>query len=67
MQGTVDVETNGEVAVLRMSSGGRNPLTLTLRSDLINAFRQVRRLGGIKAVVLTARGAYFSSGLGLKN
>lgn len=66
MQGTVDVETNGEVAVLRMSSGGRNPLTLTLRSDLINAFRQVRRLGGIKAVVLTARGAYFSSGLELE-
>ena len=66
MQGTVDVETNGEVAVLRMSSGGRNPLTLTLRSDLINAFRQVRRLGGIRAVVLTARGAYFSSGLELE-
>ncbi|WP_370227204.1 enoyl-CoA hydratase-related protein [Cognatishimia sp.] len=66
MQGTVDVETNGEVAVLRMSSGGRNPLTLALRSDLINALRQVSRLGGMRAVVLTAGGAYFSSGLELE-
>ena len=65
MQGTVDVETNGEVAVLRMYSAGRNPLTLKLRSDLINAFRQVKRLGGIRAVVLTGRGAYFCSGLDL--
>lgn len=66
MQGTVDVETNGEVAVLRMYSGGRNPLSLPLRSDLIKAFRQIKRLSGIRAVILTARGAYFSSGLELE-
>ena len=64
-QGTVDVETRGEVAILRMASGGRNPLTIGLRVELIKAFRQIKKLTGIKAVVLTAKGTYFSSGLAL--
>ena len=66
MLGTVDVETNGEVAVLRMYSGSRNPLSTSLRSGLINAFRQIKRLSGMKAVVLTGKGAYFASGYPLE-
>lgn len=63
MNGTVDVETSGDIAILRMSSGSRNHLTQRLRSDLVNAFRQIKRMSGLKAIVLTGRGAYFSAGL----
>jgi 3-hydroxyacyl-CoA dehydrogenase len=59
---TVETEKQGEIAVIRMNNPPVNALGHALRSGLEQAFAEAAADGGVKAIVLTGTGRFFSAG-----
>jgi 3-hydroxyacyl-CoA dehydrogenase len=58
----VDSEKQGDVAVIRMNNPPVNALAHALRAGLEKAFAEANGDAGIKAIVLTGTGKFFSAG-----
>jgi 3-hydroxyacyl-CoA dehydrogenase len=60
--GIVDTEKQGDVAVIRMNNPPVNALGHALRGGLEKAFSDANADAGVKAIVLTGTGRFFSAG-----
>ena len=58
----VDIEKQGDVAVLRMNNPPVNALGHALRVDLEKCFNEANADPAVKAIVLTGTGRFFSAG-----
>src|SRR6185295_7985255 len=58
----VETEKQGDVAVIRMNNPPVNALGHALRVGLEKAFAEANADAGVKAIVLTGAGKFFSAG-----